>query len=120
MDGIGNQLLQVRERERLQHNLIDQRVALADLVQRAHQRVRRTDLVVAVGAEQEQVARLRVGHQIGDQREAGRVEPLQVVQKQRQRVLRPGKDADELLEDPVKAALRVGRRQLQRPAAAGR
>src|SRR5512132_2873413 len=99
MDRIGNETLQVRQRERLQNNLFNQRIALADLAQRAHQRVQQTDLVVAVGAEQEQVARIRVGDQKGDQLEAGRVDPLQVVQKQHQRMLLVRKDGNELLED---------------------
>ena len=42
----------------------------------------------------------------------GRVEPLQIVEKERQRMLRPGEYAEEAPEDQVEAALRVLGRKL--------
>ena len=45
------------------------------------------DLVVAVGADQQQVAYLRPGQQILEQIERRRVEPLQIVEEQRQRMV---------------------------------
>ena len=60
----------------------------ARFVQRAHQRMRGSDLVVAVGADDEQVPRVRVQRPGRQQLQAGRVRPLQIVEEQGQRVLR--------------------------------
>ena len=48
------------------------------------------DLVVPVSADQHQVLHIRLGQQILDQIEGGRVEPLQIVEEQCQRMLGPG------------------------------
>ena len=59
------------------------------------------DLVVAIGADQQQVPHLRLGQQILQQIERRRVEPLQIVEEERQRMLRPGEDADETAGTPA-------------------
>ncbi len=70
------------------------------------------DLVVAIGTDQQQVLHIRPGQQILEQIERRRVEPLQIVEEERQRMLRPGEHADEPPEHQLEAALRVLRRQL--------
>ncbi len=47
-----------------------------------------------------------------EQVERRRVEPLQIVEEERERMLRPGEDAEEAPEHQLEAALRVLRRQL--------
>jgi len=54
-----------------------------------------SDLVVPVGADQEEVLEIRPGQHILEQIERCGVEPLQVVQEESQRVLRPRENADE-------------------------
>jgi hypothetical protein len=57
--------------------------------------VRRTDFVVTVGSDQHQVPHVRIGNQVLQQLKGCRVQPLQIVEEQRKRVLRPGERADE-------------------------
>jgi hypothetical protein len=59
------------------------------------------------------VLQTRPGQEILKQLERGHIEPLQVIEKQHQRLSRSGKHADESLEHTVKAALRVLERQLR-------
>ena len=60
-----------------------------------------------------QVLQIRPGQQILEQIERRRVEPLQIVEEQRQRMFRPGEDADEAPEHQLETSLRVLRRQLR-------
>ena len=64
-----------------------------------------------------QVLQIRPGQQILEQIERRRVEPLQVVEEERQRMLRPGEYADEAPKYQLKTALRVLWRQAQEPVA---
>ena len=63
--------------------------------------MRGIDLVVAIGADQQEVLQIRPGQQILQEIERRRVEPLQVVEEERQRMFRPGEDADEPPEAPA-------------------
>jgi hypothetical protein len=45
-----------------------------------------------------------------EQVERRRIEPLQILEEQRQRMLRPGEHGDETLEDKLETPLRVLRR----------
>ena len=93
---------------------------LADRLELAHQRMRGIDLVVAIGTDQHQMSHVRLGQQILEQIERRRVEPLQIVEEQRQRMFRPGEYADEPPEYQLEAALRILRLQAPGPAAARR
>ena len=73
----------------------------------AHQWVTRIDLVVAVGPDQKQVMHVRVSGQIGEQGQRPRVEPLQVVEEEHQRMRGLGEDADELPEHHLETVLRL-------------
>src|ERR1700739_1433835 len=57
------------------------------------------------------MARVAMGDEILDQRQSRRIEPLQVVDKNNQRVLWPREDADETLEYQLKPKCRFGRRE---------
>ena len=85
---IRNQLPQVFTGERRKRDLLHHRSRLADRIELAHQRMGGIDLVVPVGADQQQVLHIRLGQQILEQVERRRVEPLQIVEEQRQRMLR--------------------------------
>src|SRR6516164_1686350 len=87
------------------------RSSLANRLELAHQRMRRSHLVASIGADQHQVLRIRLGRQIFQQVETGCVEPLQIVQKQRQRMFRSGKDVDETPENEPETASRILRRK---------
>ena len=67
---------------------------LPDGVELVPQRMGGIDLVVPVGADQQQVLHVPLGQQVLNQVERGRVEPLQVVEKQRQRMLRSREHTD--------------------------
>ena len=54
----------------------------------------------------------RCVEKIFEQIERGGVEPLQIVEEERQRMLRTRKDADESPQHRLKAALRILRRQI--------
>ncbi len=113
MQGIGDEPAHIVEPERRQHDLLDTRAGRADRLQRPQQRVRGTDLVVAVGPDQQQVPHLRVRDHVLEEVERRRIQPLQVVEEQRQRVLRPREDAEEAPENHLEPVLRVLRRHVR-------
>ena len=67
----------------------------------------------SVGADQHQVLHIRPGQQILEQIERCRVEPLQIVEKQGQRMFRPCEYADESPKHQLEAALRLLWRKLR-------
>ena len=71
------------------------RAGSADRIEFAQQRVRSVDLVIPVGANQQQVPDVRLRENIFEQIERGGIEPLQIVEEQDQRVLGARKDDDE-------------------------
>ena len=104
---IGDQLSEVVTGERRQADLLHPRSGLADRIELAHQRMSGIDLIVPIGADQHQVLQIRPGQQILQQIERRRVEPLQIVEKQRQRMFRSGKYTDESAEHEPETALRL-------------
>ena len=56
----------------------------------------RVDFVVSVGADYQQMCHVLLNQQILQKVECCRIEPLQVVEKQRQRMLRARENADKL------------------------
>jgi hypothetical protein len=74
--------------------------------------VRRTDLVVAVGPDQQDVPHIRIGDQVLQQFESCRIQPLQVIEEQGERVLRPREHAEEPSEYHLEAVLRILRRKV--------
>ena len=84
----------------------------ADRIQLAHQRMRGIDFVVPIGADQEQMPNVRLRQKIFEQIERGGIEPLQIIEEERQRMLRASNDADEPPQDQLEAALRILRRKI--------
>src|SRR5438477_13047061 len=63
------------------------------------------DLIVPIGANQHEVLQIRPSKQILQQIKRCPIEPLEIVKKQHQRMLRPGEYADESPENELEAAL---------------
>ena len=82
--------------------------------------MRGTDLVVPVGADQQEVPHVRVRDQMLKQVERGRVQPLQIVEEQCERMLRAREHTEESPENHLEPVLRVLRRQDPGPAVAPR
>src|SRR5580692_12073367 len=78
-----------------------------DCFELVHQWMRGIDLVVPVGADQQQVLHVRLGQQILEQIECGRVEPLQIVEEERQWMFGPREHTDEPPEHQLETSLRV-------------
>src|SRR6266478_5044478 len=112
MHGIGDELADIGESERRQHDLLDSHSGFADRVQRPQKRVRGTDLVVSVGADSQQKQHFRVRDQMLEEVERRSIQPLQIIEEQRERVLWPGERAEEAPENHLEAILRISRRQV--------
>ena len=112
VDGVGDEPAEVVLGERAEHEVADPGAAPAHGLERAHQRVRRVDLVVAEGADDEEVAGLAVGHEVGEEAEAGGVCPLEIVDEHGERVLGGGAGGEQAAEQPAEAGLALGERQL--------
>src|SRR6266566_7674939 len=107
MHGIGGEQAEIVESERRQHDLLDPRSGFADRAQRPQKRVRGTDLVVPVGADQQQVPLFRVRDQMLEEVERCCIQPLQIVEEQGERMFRPREHTNKSPEYQLKAALRV-------------
>ena len=113
MQRVGDEPADIVEPERRQHDLLHPRSGLADRLQRPQQRVRGTDLVVSIGPDQQQVPHLRVRDQVLEEVERRRIQPLQIVKEQRERVLLPCEYAEEPPEHHLEAVLRFLRWQVR-------
>src|SRR5262249_48564868 len=111
--GIRNQLPEMLSAERPKRDLLYPSVGGLDRVELAHERMACRDFVVAVGADEEKIADIRSAQQVFQQVERRRVEPLQVIKEERQRMVRPREDADKLPKGQLKAPLRVLWRKLR-------
>ena len=109
METIGEEMRHIFDAQRPEQNLLHTSSVPADRFERLRQRMRGTDLVVPVGADQQEVPDLRLGGQVLQQIKRRRVEPLQVVQKQHEGMFGPGKDADEAPQNSMKTVLRLQR-----------
>jgi hypothetical protein len=56
--------------------------------------MREADFVVSVGADEQEVAELRIDDEILEQFERGRIQPLQVIQEEREGMFGAGKNAE--------------------------
>ena len=73
--------------------------------------MRCVDFVVSICADYQKVTRVRMEEEIFDERQSGRIEPLQVIDENDERVFSPRKHADEPLEYGLKAQLGVDWRE---------
>src|SRR6202030_3333600 len=104
---IRKQLPEMLAGERRQRDLLDLGAGIPDGLELSGQRMRGIDLVVPIGANHQQVLHVRLGQQVLDQVKGRRVEPLQIVEKERQRMFGPGEDADKSPKHQLEAPLRV-------------
>ena len=74
--------------------------------------MRGIDLVVPIRADEQQVLQIVAGQQVFEQVERRGIQPLQVVEEERKRMLRSRKYADEPPKDQLKTSLRFLRRKL--------
>ena len=80
---------------------------LTDRRQLTHQRVRRVDLIVPISADHQQVRQIFLDQQILQKVECCCIKPLQIVEKQRQRMFRARENTDELAKSKVRAGFRL-------------
>ena len=90
---------------------MNQRSRLSNRVERVAQGVVRRDFVVAVRTDQQQVLHVRLDQQVLKQIERRSIEPLQIVEEERQRMLLRGEHPQEPPEHQLETPLRVLRRQ---------
>ena len=112
MQGAADEPADIVEPKRRQHDLTHPRVRFLDRLQRSQKRVSGTDLVVPIGADQQQVPHLRVRDQMLDEVERGGIQPLQIIEEQRERMLGRGERAKEAPKHQLKSVLRFLRRQV--------
>src|SRR5215471_20388843 len=93
--------------ERPKRDLLYSSAGGFDRVELAHEWMRRSDIVVAIGADEKKIAKLGPAQQVFQQVERRRVEPLQVIKEERQRMFRPREDADKLPKYQLEAPLCV-------------
>src|SRR5215831_18573512 len=74
--------------------------------------MRGSDLVVPIGADQQEMSHARLSGEMFQQVESCSVQPLKVVEEQHERSLRSSKHADKLTERPVEAIPRILRREV--------
>src|SRR5262249_31649343 len=110
--GIRDQLPEMLSGERLKRDLLYVCASRLDRIELAHERMRRGDFVVAEGADEEKVAQIGPAQQVFHEVERRRVEPLQVIEEERQGMFRPSEDADELPEHELETPLRLLWRKL--------
>src|ERR1700693_2881104 len=99
MQSFGDEPANILESEGRQHDLMYARVGLADCLKLSQKWVPGADLIVPVRTDQQQGPHLSVRDQVLEQVERRSIQPLQIVEKQRQRVLLPREDAEEASEN---------------------
>ena len=113
VEGVGDEPTDLLEAEGGQYDVLHGGPGLAKRPQRLHQRMRGTDLVVPVRADQQERPHLGPADEVCEQRQGRGVQPLQIVEEEGERVLGSSEHADESTEDQLKAVLRVLRRELR-------
>src|SRR5215468_6997175 len=109
---ISDQLCQIVTGQRREHDLLYARSGLPDCLQLAHQRMRCSDFVIAVSSDKEKIAEVGLAHQLLQQVERCCVEPLQIIEEERQGMFRPCEDAYEQPKHSLEAPLRILPRKL--------
>src|SRR4051794_17236732 len=84
---------------------------MADRVQRARPRMGGAHLVVAVGGNEQQETRVRLGEQMFDELQAGRIGPLHVVEEQCERMFLAAEHRQEALKHQAEPVFRLDWRQ---------
>ena len=97
--------------KRTQRETAHESIVALQAIDRRRERVIRGDLVIAVGADDKQRSRIGIREHRVQQFERRSVGPLQVVEKDDEWMLGPGKGPDEAAEHVAKAVLRFDRLQ---------
>ena len=79
MDAVGDEPIHVTEAQRGENDISHDRLAPADRIERQRERMIRRYLVVPVRTDEQNVSDIRMGNEMLEQLEGGRVQPLQVV-----------------------------------------
>src|SRR3954451_11469555 len=110
MQSIGDKPSDIVKPKGCQHDLVDRHSGIANRLKSPQKRVRRPDLIVSIGSDQQQVPHLRVRDQVLEEVERRSIKPLQIVEEQRKRVLLPCEYAEKPPEYHPEAVLRFVRR----------
>src|SRR6202030_3567767 len=81
----------------------------SDLIECPHERVKWMHFVVAISADQQQVLYFRMRNEMLEKIERRRIQPLQIVEKQRKRVFPACEHGDESPERHLETFLRLQR-----------
>ena len=84
----------------------------ADRIESPQERVRGANLVVPVGADQQQVPHLRMRNQMLKEVEGCCIQPLQIIEEECERMLLAREHPEEAPEHHLEAVLRILRRQV--------
>jgi len=103
----------VVEIERREDQLVHPRAGRLDAFERSRESVGLANLVVAVGADDEKVSDLRVRDDVLEKSRVAAVDPLQVIEEERERLFLRGNDAEEPPEHHLESVLRLLRRKLR-------
>src|SRR5580704_10195481 len=76
------------------------------------ERVSEANLVIPICADEDDLANLRLGNEVFQQLEGGGIQPLQIVEEKRQRVLRAGEYPKKAAEKRLEARLSFLRRKV--------
>jgi len=114
IEGGGHQFGRVLARQRLQQHLAQARAAPAQRVPGAGQRMAGPHFAGAEGAHHQHAPQVGMAGQVRQQFQAGRIDPVQVVEDQQQHAVGAGQRLEELAEHQVQAALGFERRQGRR------
>src|ERR1700675_4320931 len=113
MQGIGDERANIVKSEGRQHNLLDPCSSFAERLQRPHKRVRRANLVIPVGSDQQHVPYLRMRNQTLKEVERCCIQPLQIIKKEGKRMFWPGECSEETPEHQLETVLRILRRHVR-------
>src|SRR6516164_9065114 len=112
-NSVRNQLPDMLSGERPKRDLIYRSASGLDCVEFAHERMRGSDFVIAVGAYEEKIPEIGSVQQVFHEVERRRIEPLQVIEEKRQGMFRPSEDTDEPSKHQLETPLRVLWRKLR-------
>src|SRR3984957_12541539 len=107
VERIGDEPANIVELEGRQHYLAHPHIGIADRSESPQKRVGGSDLVVPVRPDQKQVLNLRMRDQVLDEIERRGIQPLQIVEEQRERMFLAREHAQEAPENNLEAVLRV-------------
>src|SRR6202051_1223238 len=107
VERIGDEPANIVELEGRQHYLAHPHIGIADRSESPQKRVGGSDLVVPIRPDQKQVLNLRMRDQVLDEIERRGIQPLQIVEEQRERMFLAREHAQEAPENHLEAVLRV-------------